>query len=218
MYLAPKSQLYGLPARAIRDFLRHVGLGTFDDATLRVRLKLTPADANSLLRAMLADDLIDRALPMRGVPMYGITVKGGQLASAFFAPQIPRARGEQLLAGVLVRAADLETQRPFAFRVVKVALFGSMLGDEPLVSDVDLAVELMSPFEGEEWEDIHRKRVEVAEQRGKQFRTRFQSVVWPRREIVEFLRGGNRYISIHSFNELVLLDCPYRIVLQNPDS
>jgi len=217
MHLVPRSKLYGLPARSVRDFLRHIGLATFDEPHLRSRLKLTVANSRNLLASMLEDDLIDRALPIGGTPMYGLTVKGGQLASASFAPQISRAVGERLLAGVIARAADTKAQGSFAFRVVKVALFGSMLVDAPLVSDVDLAVDLKSPYEGKHWDEIHRQRVEVAEQDGKVFRTQLRSIVWPRMEIVEYLRGGHGAVSIHSFNELMLLGCPYQVVLQSPE-
>jgi predicted nucleotidyltransferase len=216
MHLVPKSKLFGLPARAVRDFLRHVGLNSFDEVYLQVRLKIGAADAAGAITKMLADQVIDHALPRDETPMFGVTIRGRLLAAASFAPQISREEGESLLSGVLARAADFDAQRPFAFQVSKVAFFGSMLGTAPMVSDVDIAVELVSPYEGSEYIEVHQRRIELAEMRGKRFSSRFASIVWPRMEAIEFLRGGERYISIHSFAELELLNCPFEIVFEGP--
>ena len=102
------------------------------------------------------------------------------------------------------------------FQVTKVALFGSMLGDSALVSDVDLAVQIKPRFEGSEFDERNHQRIELAEQGGKRFRTMIEGVVWPRMEVTEFLRAGSRYVSIHSFIELEVLNCPYRIVFELP--
>jgi predicted nucleotidyltransferase len=216
MHLIPKSTLYGQPARSIRDFMRHVGLGTFDEPYLRVRLKLSAHAAKAVLAGLLADQYIDLALPRDGVSVYGLTGKGGQLASASFAAPIRRAVGEHLLAGVLDRARDAGAQEAFVFRVTKIALFGSMLGTTPLVSDVDLALQLAPRFDGDQFTLLNQQRIDLAEQSGKRFRSMIESVVWPRLEVSEYLRGGSRYVSIHSFMELELLKCPFHIVFESP--
>ena len=155
-----------------------------------------------MVMGLLADQYIGSVLPRDGVAQYGLVAKGYQLAAAKFAPPITRAVGEQLLAGVLSRAADSASQRPFVFQVTKVALFGSMLGDSPLVSDVDLAVQVRPRFEGTEFDERKQQRIDLAEERGKRFRSMIESVVWPRIELTEFLKAGSRYVSIRSFIEL----------------
>ena len=215
MHLIPKSMLYGQPARSIRDFMRHVGLSTFDEAYLRTRLELSAIEAKAVVAGLLVDQYIDLALPRDGVSMYGLTGKGGQLASASFAPQIQRSVAEHLLAGVLDRARDAAAQEAFVFRITKIALFGSMLGTTTLVSDVDLALQLSPKFDGDQFTVLNQQRIDFAEQRGKRFRSMIESVVWPRVEVTEYLRGGSRYVSVHSFMELELLKCPFRTVVDN---
>jgi len=218
MHLIKKSKLYGQPTREIRDYFRFVGLGTFDAEDLRTSLKLSADETRVVLSGLLADSYIDPAPPRDGVTEYGLAIKGRQLAAAKFAPQISRSVGEQLLAGVLTRAADEDAQRQFVFCVTKIALFGSMLGDSEMVSDVDLALEVTPRFEGDEFRARSQRRIDLAEQGGKRFRSMIASVVWPRMEVTEYLRGGARYVSIHSFMELELLNCPFQIVFEDPGS
>ena len=214
MHLIKNSKLYGQPTRDIRDYLRYVGIGTFDEDDLRTSLELSADETKAVLSGLLADSYIDHAPSRDGVPIYGLTVKGRQLASAKFAPQISRSVGEQLLAGVLARAADEGAQREFVFRVTKIALFGSMLGDSAMVSDVDLALAVTPRFDGEEFRARNQQRIDLAERGGKRFRSMIESVVWPRMELTEYLRGGSRYVSMHSFMEMELLKCPFRIVFE----
>lgn len=91
-------------------------------------------------------------------------------------------------------------------------MFGSMLGDAPLVSDVDIGLEIATLLDDEAYAERCRERVEAAKLEGKHFRTMLQRVVWPQVEMFEYLRGGGRYVSVHRFNEMVQLKCPYRIV------
>lgn len=102
------------------------------------------------------------------------------------------------------------------FRITKIVLFGSMLGTEPLVSDVDLALAVVPRFDGREFDERNQQRIDLAQQGGKRFRSMIESVVWPRVELTEYLRGGSRYVSIHSFMELDLLKCPFQVVFEAP--
>ena len=144
-----------------------------------------------------------------------MTTKGRQFAAASFATQIPRSKGDSIVAGVIARAADVEAQRPFAFRIIKIALFGSMLEETPLVSDVDLAVHVLPMFDDDRFEERSQQRIKMAEDAGVRFRSRIHSIVWPRQEVTEYIRGG-KYVSVHSFAELELLGCPFRILWCEP--
>ena len=219
MHLIPKSKLYGQPALHIRDFMRHIALstlGTFDEAYIESRLQVTAAEAQAILAGLLQDGYVAEAVPKFGIPQFGITAKGGQFAAASFARQIPRGRGNEIVAGVLARAANLDAQRPFAFRVTKIALFGSMLEESPRVSDVDLAVHVLPMFNDDQFDERSDQRIKIAEEAGVRFRSRIHSIVWPRQEVIEYLRGGERYVSVHSFAELELLGCPFRPLWGEP--
>lgn len=212
MHLTPKSQLYGQPARHIRDFMRYFAMGTLDEAHIESTLQVSASEAHIILAGLLHDGYIAQALPKSGIPQFRMTGKGRQLAAASFAKQIPRSKGDEILAGVLARAADVEAQRPFAFRLVKLALFGSMLGDTMVVSDVDLALHAVPVFDGARHYEAGEVRIKVAEEAGTRFRSRLHSIVWPRQELTEYLRGGDRYVRLHSFAELELLGCQFQLI------
>lgn len=219
MHLIPNSKLYGQPARHIRDFMRDIAIssqGTLDEALIESRLQVSASEAQAIRAGLVLDGYAAEAVPKSGVPQFGITTKGRQLAAASFAPRISRSRGDDILAGVLARAADVDAQRPFAFRLVKMALFGSMLGDTPYVTDVDLAIQVVPAVDDAQFDEVSRQRRRLAEDAGMRFRSRLHSIVWPRRELTEYLRGSERYVSLHSFTELELLGCPFRMLLGDP--
>ena len=87
----------------------------------------------------------------------------------------------------------------------------------PLVSDLDLAMKVKSVFTDEALDDAQQRRIESAVQSGKRFRSMVASVVWPRMEVAEYLRGGSRYVKLYSFSEMYELDCPFRIVFERPE-
>ena len=88
LYLVHKSQLYGLPARVVRDFLRRIALRMFDEDYLRDHLKIDEAAAKKMAAAMPAYGLIEFEGSGEVNPIYRIAPGGGQLAAARFAPQI----------------------------------------------------------------------------------------------------------------------------------
>ena len=214
MRLVPNSKLYGRPAVHIRDFLLHIGPDTFNQVYLKERLQLSDQETNTVLSGLLADNYVVDALPIDDLPGYGLAPRGLQLAVSTFAYKIKREVGEQLLAGVISRASNAEAQRPFVFQVTKIALFGSMLTDSALVHDVDLAIAVETPYDGAAFDEAQQRRIDAATKSGKRFRSMLASVVWPRMELTEYLRGGSRHISLHSFNELELMQCPYRVVFE----
>ena len=215
MRLVPKSKLYGQPAIRVRDFLRHIGPGTFDVEYLRGRMGLSKSEAAAVLSGLLEGRLIEAALRHDGGAMYDLTWTGRTLAISTFAHKIPREQGERLLASVVARASDMEAQLPFAYRVKRIALFGSMLTEAELVHDVDLAVALEPKFEDDEFEEAKGVRVDVALRAGKRFRSRLEAIVWPHVEVIEYLRGGSRHVSLNGFAELRVLGAPSSIVYQS---
>ena len=145
-----------------------------------------------------------------------LTPKGAQLAMATFTQPIGRSEANRLLAELLVRASDSAWQRPFVLRITKVALFGDMLGDNDMISDMDLAVEVASPYEGKAYTEAQRQRFKHANRVGETFTNGIAFVVWPYIKVAEYLRDGSRHVRIRSFSELYELECPSRVVFETP--
>ena len=163
MHLNPDSLLFGQPAQLVRDFLREaIGMRVFETEVLREWLEVSPDDAPVIVTEMLTDGYIVQEYLRDSVQWYSLTVKGTQLAMVSMSQPISRELAEQLLANLLVRAADSAWQRPFVLQVTKVALFGDLLGEDDMISDVDLAVEVASPYEGKAYTEPQRRRFEYA--------------------------------------------------------
>ena len=214
MHLVPKSQLYGQPAKALRDFFRKSVLHGFRSEALQHELSIGSSAAAALLTALQVDGLVKPDESSEG--KHVLTPAGSQLAMATFAPQIKRERAEQLLVQVVMRAGLANSEKNFMFHIARVALFGSMLGTAPLVSDVDMAVEFVAKYGDDEWTAECQKRLDAADDQGRRFRSILHRSLWHRLEPVEFLRCGERNISLHSFNELIGLGCEFRLVFEEP--
>ena len=214
MHLLPKSQLYGLPAKAVRDFFRKSALSGFSHDALQDGMSIGPGAATDLLEMFQAEGLIKLDEMSEG--NFALTPGGLQLAMASFAPQIKRERAERLLAQIVMYAGLANSEGNFVFHIARVALFGSMLGTSPLVSDVDIAVELVAKYGDEGWTAESQKRIDAADEQGQHFRNGLHRALWPRLEPIEFLRRGERHIALHSFSEVVGLGCNFRLVFEDP--
>ena len=218
IHFTSESMLYGQPAQLVRDFLREtIGMQIFETEDLRGWLEVSPDTATVIVTGMLNDDYIEHELPRDGIQRYSLTVKGAKLAMASMTQPIPRAAAEQLLADILVRAADSAWQRPFVLQITKVALFGDMLGDDDMISDVDLAVEVDSPYEGKAYTDAQRKRFKLTGHGDERFGGALAAFVWPYIKVGDYLRDGSRHIRIRSFSELYELECPFKVVFETPE-
>jgi predicted nucleotidyltransferase len=141
-----------------------------------------------------------------GRPWYELTTKGNALAQALAAKPISRKTAEKKLQEFMARVEEINRNEEYAFRVGRVALFGSMLSDVAEVSDIDLAIQLEARLSDKQaFSDHLKKRVELALSSGKSFRSFFERAAWPRHEIYVFLKARSRMFSIHETEELAHL-------------
>lgn len=220
IYLTPETKLYGQPARPVRDFLREaIGMRVFEANDLRGWLEISLDEANAMVKGMLSDELIVHELPVDdSVQRYRLTPKGTRRAMSTMMQPLTRAAADQLLADLLVRAADSAWQRPFVLRITKVALFGDMLGNADMISDVDLAVEVASPYEMKAYTEAQRQRFEHAKRGGESFTSALALFVWPYIKVADYLRDGSRHVRIRTFSEMYELECAFKLVFDTAES
>ena len=89
-----------------------------------------------------------------------------------------------------------------------------MLGDVAFVPELDFAMKVRSAFTDETLAAAEQRRIDLAAHGGKRFQSMVHSIVWPRYEVAEYLKGGSRHVKFHSFSELDELGCPFRIVYE----
>jgi predicted nucleotidyltransferase len=112
--------------------------------------------------------------------------------------RVTRATAEKNLAAFLGRVDHVNRSAGFLGRVATVVLFGSILTPEvDHVSDVDLAVEITpkEPNKDRAY-TLNERNVQIMESVGRRFRGFLDRQFYWRREVLRFLKGRSRVISL----------------------
>jgi predicted nucleotidyltransferase len=159
----------------------------------------------------------------RHVPYYKLTVQGGKLAQASALNKMPRERAEPILAGLLRRVEEVNATPHYLFRIPTVIVYGSYVRGEAFLSDVDIAVDLEPKWEraSKEFEVQSKKRVDVAEAKGRRFSNIVEYLYWPEREVMLHLKARTRGLSLHPMDDFVGMrkdnNFAYKILIGDAD-
>ena len=145
----------------------------------------------------------------RGI--YSLTIQGNALAGAKATAGITRKGAERIVTEFLKRVREVNADGQFAFRVDKVGVFGSYLTDSEILGDIDLVVSL-EPREKDatRQHDLHMARVQATEHLS--HLTSDERILWPATEVMHYLKGRSRPISIHTFLEMQMMNCEVKII------
>lgn len=143
-----------------------------------------------------------------------LTEKGHALSHATAAALLRRRTGEEAVARFLERVAAVNAEDGHHYYVSRVILFGSMLGREERVSDVDLMVKLerkqrFCDMSGEDYVQACYARVEQCGRRLSSFE---EHLKWPYVEVLLRLKARSRAISLTAWNEEWITTKPHRII------
>jgi len=177
--------------------------GTINGAS--IILDISKNEAKKLVQALEKEGFLERDLETEtrcrneiwakdGV--WKNTINGNALAQAP-AKTISRRKAEEIVQEFLKRVKTVNENGPYLYCVKRAAIFGSFLGDSPVLGDVDIAVEVTrKPYPDEEYE------IKAAERRrGRRFSNLVEEIAWPQIEVEKFLRSRQR-ISLHYYDEL----------------
>jgi len=179
-------------------------LGTINNAS--IILGILFFEAKNLIQALEKEGFLERDLETEthyknkiwakdGV--WKNTIRGNALAQAP-AKTISRRKAEELVQEFLKRVKTVNENGPYLYCVKRAAVFGSFLGDSPVLGDVDIAVEISrKPYpNNKEYETKAAER-----RRGRRFSNIVEEIAWPHIEVEKFLRSRQR-ISLHDYEEL----------------
>lgn len=128
-----------------------------------------------------------------GRPWWSTTVHGGALAGASFLAPISRRKADQLLDGVLERAAAYNADNRYLVWVTRIAVFGSLLdATQDTLGDIDLEIRTM--MRTTETDAL----LAYARASGRSFSTFLDQLAWPQTELKQILRKRSGYISLHT--------------------
>ena len=150
-----------------------------------------------------------------------VTQAGDTFSVATAAQSVSRQTAERALAQFLERVARVNADPYFLARVMRVALYGSMLRPEvKRLSDVDLAVQLVAKEANpDRLREVNAKRIEELAILGKDFGSFPRNQFCWLLETFQFLKGRSRVISLADYNveKSLVLAVPHRMLLGEED-
>ena len=172
------------------------------DKIFGVRLPKVPdfmAQANSLIEAMLAQDLIrEEGRESDGRMVYRVTDDGHAAGMKSLIPRMSRAAAESLLEEVLARVDKINSDDELLHYVTEVRVFGSYLSKSQDLGDLDLAIKLeRRPVEGE-WVKAAQA---LADKSGRSLNF-LQRLTFPETEVRRRIKNRLPRISLHETSEL----------------
>lgn len=180
-------------------------------------LRIDDPAALAVCARMATEGYLDLTRPDDEFPEYALTLEGGALRNASAGRRFRRATAERHLAQLLERVEQANASDELLYRVGKVLLFGSMLGDAAMVGDVDLAVGLVAKTDDsalfQRWAN---DRILAASAGGRRFSNLTQQVTWPSEEVVHFLKGGSAVLSLTTTADKVLEATESRLLYEYP--
>lgn len=180
---------------------------------MEVAASLGAGEGAALVKALLAQGLVERA----GREVWSLSQAGRTFAAATAAKRLTRAAAERALAEFLQRVERVNANPYFLGKVTRLVLFGSMLNpatDRP--SDIDLAVEI-APKEADFDHLVQQNydRVEDLASMGRRFRNIIDVVGCWHWEVLRYLKGGSRAISLADYKveKALVLAVPHRVLI-----
>lgn len=201
MRIARDMTIAGVPAIALRDALRRLG-DHWPAEALGSRLGVSKDVAVEVCAQLQAEGYLS---PVEGPEgrVYYCTPQGNALANASAARPIKRSTAEALIQGVIERARAINADDTYVFGVRSITAFGSYVGTNELLGDVDLAVDLFAKHPDPSKRDAAMLRYsELARANGRHFRSTVEAIMAPQIDVLAALRARSRHISLHDRSEL----------------
>lgn len=213
--------LLGLPALELRRLLRRVDAwDSFDVETVREVASMSRNAAERLLADLGTAGYVEPAKAHdSGAPAWQLSIRGRALSMASAALPIRRATAGRLLREFLDRVDAVNADADLGYRVSEVVVFGSYLGNDSTLGDVDVGVRLESRLSAEADRVAHSEaRVKLAKQNDRVFRSWFEELTWSYKEVWLRLRSRSRALSLHDLDKdgiFQLGDCELHVVYRD---
>ena len=200
MKIDARADYCGVELLRIRDLLRS-STGSLNTSYIQKRLVVEASKAREILTALIDDGLVEEA---QWPGYYTLTLDGAQLANATAARKVKRATAEAAVRGLLARVETVNTSCEYLYRVRDIKVFGSFLGTEPYVSDVDLCVNLEPKYDQEEMVILAREQIAAERRNGRRFRNLVHELGWPQYKVLGYLKSRSPVLSIELGDDPIL--------------
>lgn len=143
---------------------------------------------------------------------YCLAQKGRRLCSARSLKPLTKEKVEQIIEDFLERIEEVKKNKEFLYEVRRILLFGSCLNPEARdFGDIDFAYELKAKIHDQiKLNELRQKQIEQVKDNGRVFRNIVEEVCYPKDKVLRYLKNRNRYISLHTVDEVKILGCEYK--------
>jgi hypothetical protein len=219
----PKSVMHGVPALKVRDILRKLPFGDSVGDWERASSGLSEREAEDLLNGLRVDGYVEPC-----EDGFRLTQKGNRFAVAK-ARGIKRVTADRMLADIVDRAKQINSDAKYCYVVRALVVFGSYLDDTKMIlGDLDMGFfsegrHSQGPCSMDEYvkasgarHDAHMASIARAVAGGRRFSTFIDRMCWPKTEFVRALKGGSPGLSLHDIADdderAMVLAGPHHVV------
>lgn len=211
----------GIPIKKVRGFFRHLvswHQHSFELPRLQEELSLESQSALALVAELQSRGYVRP--PENGV--YTFTDKGEELVRASAGGKVSRQTAENALIGLLARVEQYNFDPTKLLTVEAVVIFGSFLGANERLGDLDIAVK--SRHRDCSDPDPGATALAYAERSGRHFSNIVEWISWPETELRQILKARKRTIAIqdwHAFLRIAAADpnhFQYRVAFGSPET
>ena len=108
-----------------------------------------------------------------------------------------RSTAEKLIKEFISRAIEVKNNPYYLFKVKRAIVFGSYLSNEERISDIDIAIEIISKeVDTKKHKILVDKKIREVHNKGRQFRSDLEAIFWPQIEVEQYLRAKSSSISL----------------------
>lgn len=223
MHINTNDAICGINILSVRNFLRASGrVQRWRTEYVASFLKLDEVQSGELLVELEKRGYVEKEGLHGGEQYWHNTIRGNSLGSASATKPYKRKTAEKALMEFMKRVQTVNASPYYLYKVAAVILFGSYLTEAPEVSDVDIALKIVSKEENSELRGLQlEKRRADLEKSGKRFNSIVDWAGAAEIEVWNFLKSRSRVISMHVATEELLELVGGKVILdevQNPIS
>jgi DNA-binding MarR family transcriptional regulator len=201
--LSRHTVIAGHPAVAIRALLRQwhedAGAGLVEE-----HLGVTESAAKEVLETLVAEGFLKARRTRRDGVRFDRTVKGSALAMASAAKPLQRSTVEARLKELIDRMVHVNASDEFLCGVQEAFVFGSYLGNNERLGDLDINLKLYrKDTDGERFVDAALRSANAS---GRHFSNYLERLFWPETKVLLFLKHRSRVYSLHREDPLLERD------------
>ena len=208
MNIDPHDKIAGIPILVVRELMRWAKANPWDEWGLdlvRNRLELSTQQSLTLVEGLILAGYVEPVKKSNGHAYWRLTLNGSSLATAKASKPLKRETAERILAEFMDRVRQVADSPEFLYKVQQVVLFGSYLTSKQRLGDIDIAIKLMPKIKDrEEMRRLANEKVDEAWLKGRKFRSFYDEMSWPVREVRLYLKNRSTAISLHTVDDPIL--------------